>query len=115
MATQGEIDAQAAVDADEHRYPAPSNNDLKDDRRGYKDEAAASLFIAAGGRYLNSSAAAMSRALVQQAGKLETFSSTPFTKQNIRTIETTLKALQVVQNSLEQWHHLIYPNQKPEK
>lgn len=112
MATQGQLDAEeAAANAPEGDYP-PDNTELKETRRSYKDEAAAEMFKSAGGKHLQASAAGMARALTKQATKLEEFHSSPFTKQNVRTIETTIKAMRAVQGALTEWHYLIYPNQR---
>ena len=98
--------------APEVTYP-PDLTELKEDRLSYKDEAAAQMFNSAGGRRLQASSTMMAVALERQAEKLQQFYSTPFTEQNIQTIKTTLEGLERVQAALQEWHWMIYPNQRP--
>lgn len=91
--------------------PSPSEAKLTDPH--YQDQAAAVLYKNSGGPELAKSAATITRALTRQAELLEQFHSTPFSKQNVATIKTTLEALERTQAALDYWHRMIYPNQRP--
>lgn len=114
MATEGEKDILTEAD-NSALYPSESLGDLKEERRNYKDEAAAEFYKAAGGPALARSHASMCRALNAQAERLVNFHSTPFTKQHMSTIKVTLEGIERVERLLERWHLLIYPNQAPSK
>jgi hypothetical protein len=81
--------------------------------RNYKDAAASELYKEAGGSDLTRAHAKIARALDKQGEKLEEFFNTPYTKQNADLLEATTRALVVIEDQLERWHHLIYPNQRP--
>lgn len=114
MATGDDRLGWDAVDHSES-YPADDLAEVKEDRRGYRDDAAAVLYKAAGVNKLAQSHAAMCRALGNQAAKLETFYNTPFTEQHIQTMKTTLEGIERVERLLERWHLLLFPNQAPTK
>ena len=94
------------------QYP-PSPSDVARTDRAYQDAAAVALYGESGASRLVAASARISNALVEQAKKLETFHSTPFTEQNVATIRVTLEALERTQRALDEWHWLIYPNQRP--
>lgn len=91
----------------------PTAGSEKEERRSYKDEAAAELYREAGIGKLLQAQSRMGGALTAQAEKLETFHSTPFSEQNVGTIKVTLEAIERTQRVLEEWHWLVYPNQRP--
>ncbi len=94
------------------QYP-PTLAELKEERRSYCDEAAAAMFVKAGGRKLQQSATQMATALNRQAENLVQYHSSPFTEQHMQTMKVTLEALERTQQALQEWHWTIYPNQRP--
>lgn len=95
-------------------YP-PDALDVREVAREFRDDAAAKLFKDAGGWKLVKANEKLYTALLAQAEKLVQFHSTPFTGQNIKTIKTTLEAIERTEAMLERWHFLMYPNQKPKE
>lgn len=93
-------------------YPDPGDV-LDHVARDYKDAGAVELYHEAGVTALVRAHGKIAHALAAQGEKLEEFFNTPYTKQNADLLEASTRALVVIENQLERWHHLIYPNQKP--
>jgi hypothetical protein len=97
----------------EHRkgiYPPVTAAETKEQSKSYKDDAASELFEVSGGQKILSASRSLNTALLRQAEKLEEFHSTPFTKQSVRTMLTTIQAIERIELQLERWHKMIYPN-----
>jgi hypothetical protein len=80
--------------------------------RDYRDDAAVQLYKDAEASRLVGVHIKLMSALDKQAAKLDTYSHTPYSEEHGELIATTTRAVAAVEEQLERWHHLIYPNQR---
>lgn len=96
-------------------YPPPElDGRVLEMKREYRDPAAYALYRDAGGGTVARAHAKLAKALDNQASKMEEFFNTPYTEDSARVLEASTRALVVLEQQLERWHFMLFPNQRPD-